>query len=870
VKFFGRKAEDKAGEGGCMTFANKSFVGQVRSWLEINRDKRIVALLHGPSYSLCQLKAIELLRDLMAIAYLPMVLVGPSFSLPCASRPLALLPQQLKVRLEQRELEFHLSGRWSHSGPIIQFFCPALGGQSQNFTTQEKHHLFTMIASGICSLEVLKHLQIPVSHFCLYGEETVFAALAFLQSLHEKTYLIRSKTHISAKELTQVQQMFSLLLASRTERCFPQTDFTAFLGRDNFLTRAAITLGGELFSDEISLSLLADRLTVRDNGGTTEAELSESLSHDLRIAWPLAEVFDRFCPDWREDPEMIMGLQWNRNDPKLLQALQAARQASKDRLLRELHFSADGFLIGIPHDFAGRETLEQAGLTLVVAQPGREDLVAAGVDLWLAETNLYREPLDKLARIAVANGTPVVGSEVGVLGLLRKVAELRANPALALHETFEALIAFDRHPETEALLHRRYDGPWLSGVGREEKRPLQIKVPWIKLVEYFNSALDGAGSIAETEMTLAEQVIKSLGVSRVTRYDVSNNFLLGAQGNWSLDADGTVFYQSDLEEISHLVGWHDLAELSGEVLGYLLLQRWTQVVADTETDPRCRCNRREPFIAVPEVVDGAVIGVIKFDFPQELLITDRDLRAFLEKIVGNAARAKARIFAKELAESFARYETAEDVMRWAVALMSSGGFPNMPHWSEISNRVAGFLFTRGGGVFPVAVGEIDNEVFYQKFPAIGVELHQKNIFESLSENLPEGSPLEVELLEKVRTKRELGGLFPPFAVTVHEGSLIYDVPEELRQRWPQARVAKAMANFQRVFKVDGRVVESSQYIPMLWRGRVVGFFYRDNPFWRDPLPNGSQNELPLYSGKSEAIVVAAAERLFEMRLPARS
>ncbi|MFH1347140.1 MAG: alpha-glucan family phosphorylase [Candidatus Margulisiibacteriota bacterium] len=428
----------------------------------------------------------------------------------------------------------------------------------------------------------------------------------------------------------------------------------------------------------------------------------------------------------------------------------------------------------------------------------------------------------------------------------------------------EALAGNGAFFNTQRMVEEYVANMWVTKTGTIPPPSCRAAEPirFAEILQIFGRASYKLGLAAnddEIEATFVNSIMElRSGCFRITRYDAHHESVR-REKRWSKERHRGIIGEENRAEMgsSGFDHWKKLTEFSGEVMADLLRTREIQAVVDPEKDPRCHRDGKlvsaNPFILIPEIVNGEIRGAYKLDFhPGEL--KGRSFEEHIIKtLITNVGEAKALQLAKALAKDLAGLETENEVLNWALTLMTGGGFVDMPRYAVETNRVAIFRANDDGELVGTrAVGDTSLSEFNTKLGAINSDLHRDGVQTHLRRLDQSNSSLSQHIKGKSIGFNVIGG-----PIQVKDGWPEYD-HTEFNGAFDSRKLSAIKDQTEALFAVEGREIKDYLLLPILGpTGRPYGLVYVDNAF--------SNNDLAPALAKYQAIIQAAVGRIIEIR-----
>lgn len=349
----------------------------------------------------------------------------------------------------------------------------------------------------------------------------------------------------------------------------------------------------------------------------------------------------------------------------------------------------------------------------------------------------------------------------------------------------------------------------------------------------FNMAR--AGSQEQVEEMVAKGMAGNLKKCfRITRYHVHNESAC-IHRRWVSGRNGEVVFEENRDNFGKtgFAHWKKIDDFKGEVMADLLRDRENQYVPDPKSDPRCyregHLVSENPFIFIPEIVNDELVGAYKVDFRPGVSWEKAFEKEFLEELFRYVGISKTAILKKDLARDLEGFNDRNSLINWALTLMTSGGFVDMPRYAVETNRVAYFENTPEGLVGRLGIGDVDRGGHDRTL----VDL-QKHLYSAGVEKFLRGFDQSQSALARRVAGQDLGPNPVPGPIYFDHGMPTYD------QRQFADFDARAMSalkgKIEDLFQTDGRKIEQYLLLPVKGeKGRVLGIIYVDNAFSYRPL-----------------------------------
>ncbi|MFA5113144.1 MAG: alpha-glucan family phosphorylase [Candidatus Margulisiibacteriota bacterium] len=375
-------------------------------------------------------------------------------------------------------------------------------------------------------------------------------------------------------------------------------------------------------------------------------------------------------------------------------------------------------------------------------------------------------------------------------------------------------------------------------------------------------AVAEAPTEAKIEELAATALLKALpGSWRVTRYDAHNESVRIARG-WIGKRFGEIVYEERRSELgqSGFDHWKALAEFSGEVMADLLRTKEAQIIAYPEKDRRCyrdgKLSAPEPFILVPEIVNGEIRGAYKIDFRNGGLLVEESGQMLINSLLEIVGSAKAKRLEVDMAADFAEFDNEAAVINWALVLATAGGFVDMPRYAIETNRVAIFVPNEKGELVGAqAIGETSTSEHHRKLTDLSRNTYTAGVQQFLRKFDQGQSALNLAISGKPVGKNIVYG-----PIKVQDGFTMFN-HLEFNGGFDTVRLRELREQIEQLLAVDGRKIENYLLLPVKGAdGKLQAMVYVDNAF----------SGKPLNADKFMEIIDAAAQRIIELRAAAKA
>ena len=433
-----------------------------------------------------------------------------------------------------------------------------------------------------------------------------------------------------------------------------------------------------------------------------------------------------------------------------------------------------------------------------------------------------------------------------------------------VHVMLEALAGNGAYFNTHRMVSDYADKVWrrrfapapaISGKTVEEKRSAQTLMSEVAGISYQLATL---GANAKVEAAVALSLIANLaGCFRVTRYDAHRESVK-IERRWTRERfEGVVFEEIEVAN-GGFNNWRQREDFAGEVMAHLFKTHKLEYVPQPEKDSRCyrdgKLVSENPFILVPEIVDGEITGVYKLDFHPEQLRERGFERMFIETVMEIAGQARAEILIKDLDRDFSSINSEDQVINWALSLMTAGGFVDMPRSAIETNRVAIFLVNeKGQYVGKQAIGSTTHSEYWDKLGLISQDLFANGVQAYLRGLDQSGDSLNQHVAGK-----EVGENIVYSKIMMQDGIPVYD-HTEFNGSFDTRKLAEVRERVESLLAIEGQRVDNYLLLPILGPdGNIYGMVYVDNVF----------SQKPLLADQYMKIIDAAVKRIVEIRAAA--
>jgi starch phosphorylase len=394
-------------------------------------------------------------------------------------------------------------------------------------------------------------------------------------------------------------------------------------------------------------------------------------------------------------------------------------------------------------------------------------------------------------------------------------------------------------------------------------QPREVVEPEILLPEMFSRlgrvllAIAEAKKDSEVESLVAESLVKNLrGCQRVSRYDIRHE-LVKLASRWVGKNNGEIFFQETEEDIggSNFNHWTSLPEFSGEVMATLLKEKKMQMVPDPKNDQRCYRDGRlvsaEPFVLVPEIINGELMGAYKIDFRSGGLKGEEKEIAFLITLMEAVGVTKSKRLTEALFEDLESLKTEDEIINWALVLMTAGGFVDLSRYAVETNRAAVFLLNAEGELEGrQAIGEMYQKEWQGKVGRILSEIYIAGVQKYLRTYDQSQASLNLHIRGK-----KLGQNLISAPVHVQDGIALFD-QREVDGTFDTRKLKELKDAVEEIFAADGHKIENYLLLPVIGPdGIQYGLVYVDNAF----------SGKPFSPEKCLQIVQAAVRRIARIR-----
>jgi len=809
------------------------------------------------------------------------------------------------------------------------------------------------MALGIGGYQLLKDLGIPVECHHLNEGHAAFATVAALKALGKDI------GNITEKDVQAVRNIFAFTTHTPVPAGFDRFHYSQILRsfRDPFMSDALFRFGKDpRNSDFINMAYLALRLSGITNAvSQLHAQVSIGMFNDMfdldvpiigitngvhHLTWvsdPMAELLDRFCAEWRQDPRTLKILEQSISNSEFREAFCHAHQSAKQQLFSELkndtevELDPEVFTIGFARRFAGYKrgdmlfddpkallkiAEEKGSLQIIYAgkahpndghgqgvlanviAKGKEleakskgkikvifwpdydldkgKILTSGVDVWLntplppneaSGTSGMKAALNGVPQMSTLDGWWVEGAHDDSTGwtigkdcsLDLDEATIRKQHAISLYEQLAiATGQYYNRQNDPAFINKQLRSIALNGsyfnthrmvvegyvpqVWMADRDGLPARfIPRVSEEQRMHSLADTAYAISAADSRkLAEQIaIETLfanlpGSHRITRYDVHDQ-AVHIDRRWERLVGEAIEEQiiereSDVDFANSVfVHWRTVDEFSGEVMADLLRTRDVQSVKKPGEDLRNFRDGQQasefPFIFIPEIVNGELVGAYKVDFRESYNVGNGDEAEFTKRLMHYLALKKAEQLKQQMREDLAKIASREELITWMLKLMTAGGFAHMPGYAVEANRVVFFENKKGQLVSTQAIGADNETEHWQIIGELGIDQFAPDAEQLLqARNIPDSS-----FINRVQ-ELNLGEAIVFGPIEMIDGVPKYDIGDFGRS-FDSRKLSIILQQIKQLFGVDGREVQKYLLLPVLdGQGNILGLFYADNAF----------------------------------------
>jgi starch phosphorylase len=831
--------------------------------------------------------------------------------------------------------------------------------------------LLQEMALGIGGVRVLEWCGLPIAYYHLNEGHAAFATVELLSRLG------KAFENLEQEDFQKVREMFSFTTHTPVPAGFDKfyVEEVEHAFSDQFLRSAALTLGKDPVDRSfVNMALLAMRMSSVKNGvSVLHAEVSEKMFPDFapiiavtngvhHLTWTAvatAELFDKYCPGWKENPKGLEELHRLREDMNFRKDLLRMHFQNKRVLLQRVKkmigvdLEEDVFTVGFGRRFAAykrgnllfqdedrllRLAKETGGIQLIFAGKAHpadgegKGIIAqvietgnrlteasggsirfaflpnynmeiaadmiAGVDVWLNNPLRPHEASGTSGMKASLNGVPNVSIEdgwwaerrgggwmIGDKGLMstsedpllyladsaslyRALAEVgrlfvqRLTDPAFVNVMVEAIAGNGSYFNTHRMIEDYGKKVWVPRIvppltiTKTKEKPAYNLLDLLGQVGKISYDMANAERGQEVEALLAEALIRNLKCIRVTRYDAHNESVR-IERRWIGKRFGTIIYEEHESEIgkSGFDHWKTLQEFSGEVMADLLRERKIQIVANPERDLRCYRDKKltssDSFVLVPEIVNGRIRGAYKIDFLPGKLKGKKVEYAFLNALMEVVGMAKANLLAQQLREELNGLNAENEVINWALVLMTAGGFVDMPRYAVETNRVAVFLDNQAGELIGArAIGETTWSEYNRNLHRITQDLYKDGVRHYLRAYDQSQASLNLHIKGK-----NIGQNVIHAPIKVENSIPIFD-HREFDGEFNTRKLSQLKRAVEEALILEEKTVEDYLLLPIKGPDeKVYGMVYADNAF----------SHKPLDAERYIAIIQAAANRIAELR-----
>ena len=372
-----------------------------------------------------------------------------------------------------------------------------------------------------------------------------------------------------------------------------------------------------------------------------------------------------------------------------------------------------------------------------------------------------------------------------------------------------------------------------------------------EIVYQITLAGESGGDI---EDLAARGMIRNLRRSfRVSRYEVHDGSVRIDRRWLGGEFGRTIFEENRADFGKTFFGeWRKLSDFAKEVMADVLRGMETQVVPIPAADERCQRDGRliseNPFIMVPEIVNGDIVGIYKVDFRPGVKLGESLEKEFIENLLKFVGLAKVEELKNELREDLAKFESAADLVNWALTLMTAGGFADMPGYAISTNRAVFFEDTPEGLVGKIAVGDVNEGEHLRNIDEVARNLYTDG-FERVLRDLDHSrSGLSQKIVGQNMGRNAVLG-----PIRYHFG-----FPKEYDQKdfsgsFDAQELTVLRQKVEELLKIDGAPVNEYLFYPVLSPGGAsLGLIYVDNAFSRTPISASKYRNLVAAFGEALA------------------
>jgi starch phosphorylase len=553
----------------------------------------------------------------------------------------------------------------------------------------------------------------------------------------------------------------------------------------------------------------------------------------------------------------------------------------------------DGIGKGILADVIkkGRELTQRSnGKIKVVFLEGYDidlgKLIASGVDIWLnnpippneaSGTSGMKAALNAVPQVSTWDGWWVEGARKDAAGWTIGKDVAPDQHASALYQVTREVAAAYYNRETDPTFMdkmigaaaengsyfntHRMDDEYFEKVWPPERLlsvspQVQIEPslpPEIKLLNLsdITPQITQAESRTDIESIAAKALNDNLRrCFRVGLYKVRNDAVRISR-RWFSIGFGKTFDEENRPDFgkSKFKDWRTLQDFQGEVMGDLLHSGKIQIVSDPANDPRCYRDKElvsdNPFILVPEIVNGVIIAVYKIDFRPPVELEKSFEKEFTEKLIKHVGLNKERLYKKELDEDMAKIETPAGLISWVLTLMTAGGFVDMPRYAAETNRAAFFEYTGQRLKGRLAVGDTSWDEHNKTLN----NLSNRRFSEGIKDFLRKRDPSDFSLSQRIE-----GVILGENAITgpilMKFGMPSYDA-KDFSGSFDSQKLSALKDKTEKLFWFSGHPVEEYLLLPVFGSSpeEFLGLVYVDNAFSKTPLSIEKYRDLVSAFGK---------------------
>ncbi len=503
-------------------------------------------------------------------------------------------------------------------------------------------------------------------------------------------------------------------------------------------------------------------------------------------------------------------------------------------------------------------------------------ILTSGVDVWLNTPLPPNEASGTSGMKAALNGVPQMSTEDGwwvegahddstgwTIGkdcpLDLDEAEIRRQHAISLYEQLTmATEQYYNRQDDSAFIDKQLRAIALNGsffnthrmvaegyvpkvwLTDRESRPAMF-VPRVSREQRLRNladtsfAISATNSIKSAEQTAIEALFTNLpGSLRITRYDVHDQ-AVHINRRWERLV-GEAIKEQIIEKVpdvdfvnSVFVHWRKVEEFTGEVMADLLRTREVQIVRKPGEDQRNFRDGQQvskfPFIIIPEIINGELVGAYKVDFRESYNVGNGDEAEFVKRLMHYLSLKKAERLKQQMREDLAKITSRQELITWMLKLMTAGGFAHMPGYAVEANRVVFFENKDGQLISTQAIGANNEAEHWQIIEELDINQFAPDAEELLqAKNIPDSS-----FVSRVQAL-DLGEAIVFGPIEMIDGVPKYDI-QDFGSSFDSTKLSLILQQIKQLFGVNGTEVRKYLLLPVLdGQGNILGLFYADNAF----------------------------------------